>query len=63
MTNTENVICDNCGANEKDDLVIRVENHFKNSDHSDRTVPTGYICMHCGYSNTEEDSKVKLKNI
>ena len=51
MTKTNNIICEKCGASEEDDLVVRIEDHYKNPDHTDKTVPTGYLCMNCGFSN------------
>ena len=59
MTKTNNIVCKKCGVEEKEGLIVRIENHYKNPDHSDKTVPTGYMCMHCGYSNVETNKHLK----
>jgi len=59
MTNKNNIRCVRCGAEEKDGLIVRIENHFKNSDHTDKTIPIGYMCNRCGYSNVDKTSNLK----
>jgi uncharacterized Zn finger protein len=59
MTDTKNIICERCGAEEKRDEVARIENHYKNFDHSDKTIPKGYLCMKCGHSNVETSQYLK----
>ena len=60
MTDTKNITCEKCGAKEQDGFIIRIENHYKNPDHSDKTIPTGYMCNRCGYSSNKKNKKLKI---